>query len=276
MQLPSSWLLALLLASALPPVAALAQPAPVAAPDPAAIPPVPGWDEAIASLRTLPQRILARLPEPLRSDPQTRQEVARLALEALTSQGIDALGGDGDYPVFLPGIGQVLNIGQPNADTVYRMARITPGGTYRLRGLLGSYRLAVIAEVGPRPQQEPGKPVNLGPRPETHVLSDLPVDAEGHYDVILSPARPAGYAGAWWPLGVTSNQLLLRLVGSDWAHEISPTVSIERLDAPAARPRPPAATLEAHLRALPQAVSNSGEIAGSASQPQFFNHMWIF
>ncbi len=254
-----SRLVPLLLAGIVLPAQTFAQgaPAPVGSAttvDPATIPPVPGWDEAITSLRTLPQRILARLPEPLRADPQIRQEVGRLALEALSSQGLDALGADGDHPVFLPTIGQVLNIGQPNADTIYRSAKITPGGTYRLRGLRGSYRLAVFAEIAPHPKQEPGKPINLGPKPETHVLSDVPVDGDGHYDVILSPARPTGYTGTWWQLGAATNQLLLRLVSSDWAHEISPTISIERLDAPATRPRPPASDLEARLRALPQAV----------------------
>jgi hypothetical protein len=247
-------MLALLCAGAMPAGPALAQTAPAAAADPASIAPVPGWDEAITSLRDLPQRLLARLPQPLRDDPQIRQEAARLALEALTSQGLDALGSDGDHPVFLPTIGQVLNIGQPNADTIYRSARITPGGSYRLRGLRGGYRLAVIAEIGPHPKQEPGKPINLGPQPEVHYISRLPVDGQGHYDVILSPTRPAGYTGEWWPLGPNTNQLMVRLVSSDWAHDATPTLSIERLDAPAPRPRPAAADLAARLRALPQGV----------------------
>lgn len=229
-----------------------AQPAPAEAASPAAT--VPGWDALVDSLRDLPARMLARLPEAQRNDPQIRQEVARLALEALTSQGLDAIGGDGDHPQFLPTIGQVLNIGQPNADTIYRSARITPGGTYRIRGQRGSTRLAVVAEIAPRPRQEPGKPINLGPRPEVHYLNTLPADAQGRYDVILSPTRPAGYTGEWWPLGAATNQLMLRLVSSDWRREASPTIAIERLDAAVTRPRASAAELEARLRALPKAV----------------------
>ena len=45
--------------------------------------------------------------------------------------------------------------------------------------------------------------------------------------------------------------LLVRLVGSDWGKEVEPTLSIERLDVRAARPRPAAATLEANLRSIP-------------------------
>ena len=198
--------------------------------------------------------MLARLPEAQRSDPQVQQEVARLALEGLTSQAIDTLGADGDHPVFLPSIGQVLNIGQPNADTIYRSAAITPGGTYRLRGTRGSYRLAVIAEIGPRPKQDAGKPINLGPQPEVHYISSLPVDADGRYDVVLSPTRPVGWAGQLWPLAPATDHLMLRLVSSDWGKEVSPTISIERLDVPASRLRAPAAVFEARLRALPRSV----------------------
>ena len=222
--------------------------------EPAAPPPPASWNELIDSLRGLPQRMLARLPEAQRTDPQVQQEVARLALEGLASQTLDTLGSDGDHPVFLPSINQVLDIGQPNADTIYRSATITPGGTYRLRGTRGSDRLAVIAEIAPRPKQEPGKPINLGPQPEVHYLSRLPVDGQGRYDVILSPVRPAGYDGAWWPLGATSDHLMLRLVSSDWGREASPTIAIERLDTPAPRPRPSASVLEARLRALPGGV----------------------
>ncbi|MBW8785812.1 MAG: hypothetical protein JF593_14455, partial [Novosphingobium sp.] len=202
---------------------------------------VPGWDAFIESLRTLPDRMLARLPESMRSDPQVRQEIARLALEAIASQTLDAVGADPDHPQFLPSIGQVLNIGQPNADTIYRGAKIAPGGTYRLRGERGSLRMAVIAETGPRPAQIPGSSMpNLGPPRPVHDLNALPVDAHGRYDVILSPVKPKGYDGAWWELNPTSNNLLLRLVSSDWAGEREPTIAIERLDRPVERPRPSA------------------------------------
>ena len=96
-----------------------------------------GWNEFIECLRTLPARMLAKLPEVLRGDAQMRQEIARLALEALACSTIDALGSDVNHPVFLSQIGEIINVGQPNADTIYRMARIAPDGVYRLRGRRG-------------------------------------------------------------------------------------------------------------------------------------------
>jgi hypothetical protein len=216
---------------------------------------VAGWDELIDKLRDLPDRMLAKLPEPMRSDPQIKQEAARLALEAISSQSLDALGSDGDHPQFLPSIGQIWNIGQPNADTIYRSAKLTPGGTYRLRGEIGSMRMAVITEAGPRPPQIPGQTMpNLGPPRTVHDLNKLPVDAQGRYDVVLSSERPKAHTGEWWQISPTTNSLQLRLVSSDWAKEREPTLSIERLDVPPQRPRPSAATLEARLRALPLAI----------------------
>lgn len=214
---------------------------------------VPGWTDFLDGLRDLPDRVLARLPAEQRNDPQIQQEAARLALSGVAAAVIDALAADPDHPVFTPQINNYITTGQPNADTNYRAAKIAPGGTYRLRGKRGSMNQSRIAEAGPRPKQVEGS-VNLGaPRP-VHDINELKVDAEGRYDVILSPVRPEGYSGDWWQLEPTSNMLLVRMVGSDWGKEIEPTLSIERLDVAAPRPRPPARVLEEKLRGIPAAA----------------------
>jgi hypothetical protein len=212
-------------------------------------PPVPGWTAFLDGIRDLPERVLARIPAEQRNDPHIREEAARLALSAVTAGMIDALAADPDHPVFLPQINNYITVGQPNADTNYRSAKIAPGGTYRLRGRRGTMNQANVSEAGPRPQQQPGA-VNLGaPRP-VHDINALKVDSDGRYDVILSPVRPEGYAGDWWRLDPTSNALLVRMVGSHWGTEVEPTLSIERLDVPAPRPRPSAVVLEAKLRGI--------------------------
>lgn len=208
---------------------------------------VAGWQEFVDSLETLPDRMLAKLPKNMRDDPQIRQEVARLALESLATSTLEAIGGDGDAPQFLPSIGQVLNVGQPNADTIYRSARLSPGGSYRLRGQAGTLNHSVIAQVVP--QGAPG----AGAR--SHLfLSDLNTDENGRFDVIVSPRRPDGYDGDWWELNPVANRLMMRMVGSDWSEEVEPTISIERIDKPVGRPRPAAKELEQRLRALPGQV----------------------
>lgn len=220
------------------------------APNPAT---VPGWTDFLDGLRDLPERVLARLPAEQRNDPQIQAEVGRLALSAVTAAAIDALASDPDHPVFIPQINNYITTGQPNADTNYRSAKIAPGGTYRLRGKRGSMRQVRIAEVGPRPKQTDGA-VNLGaPRP-VHDVNDLGVDAEGRYEVILSPTRPQGYSGNWWQLDPTTDSLLVRMVGSEWGKEVEPTLSIERLDGPASRPHLSAKVLEQKLRSIAAAA----------------------
>lgn len=220
-------------------VSARAQEEPATAPAPVA-----GWNEFVESLRTLPKRMLAKLPEEMRSDPQVQQEIGRLALEALASQSLSAIGADGDFPQFLPSIGQVLNVGQPNADTLYRSAAITPGGTYRIRGARGTLNHAVIAQ---------GIRGGGQARPQIY-LSELKTDQEGRFDLLLSPIKPDGYHGDWWQLDPGAHMLLLRMVSSKWEQEQSPTLAIERVDRPMGRPRPAATVLEQRLRALPKAI----------------------
>jgi hypothetical protein len=48
--------------------------------------------------------------------------------------------------------------------------------------------------------------------------------------------------------------LMLRMVSADWSGEKSPTLSVERVDKPIGRLRPPAQVLEQRLRRLPQSV----------------------
>lgn len=212
---------------------------------------VPGWSAFVDDLRGLPARMLARLPPAMRDDPQVRAEVGRLALESLAASTLDTVGRDGDYPVFLPTIGQVLNVGQPNADTVYRTAQIRPGGVYRLRGTRGTLRIAMLGEIGPSPYERTAKTGQIGPTRAYHDLNALHVDADDRFDVVLSQIRPTGYRGDWWPLVPTTNKLMIRLVSADWAKERSPTFSIERVDVPMGRPRQSAADLAARLAQLP-------------------------
>lgn len=206
---------------------------------------ITAWQELIDSLQSLPDRMLAKLPDEMRKDPQIQQEIARLALEALVGSGLSALAGDGDCPQFMPSIGQILNVGQPNADTIYRSARLTPGASYRLRGKRGTLNHTVIAQVIPQ-----GSP-NAGSRSHLH-LSSLKTNKNGRYDVLLSAERPAGYGGDWWELDPAATMLMSRQVSSDWSREEASTLSIERIDQPVRRYRQSPQDLEQRLRGLRQ------------------------
>lgn len=204
---------------------------------------VEGWDELVEGLRGLPDRMLSKLPESMRQDPQIRAEIGRIALEALASSSIEALGADPQAPVFLPTIGQVLNVGQPNADTVYKVAAVDPGQTYRIAGRKGTVNLAVIAQV------------IRGSNARPHLdLSTLDADSSGNFSVLVGAERPQGYTGDFWKLEAETHRLMVRLVSSDWSTELQPTLTIERVSGPMGRRRTPADDLTVRLRTLRQAI----------------------
>lgn len=208
----------------------------------------PMWNAFLDGLRELAPAMLDRLPAHLRDDPQTQHEVGRLMLGAIAARSLDALVGDGDHPMFLPSLNVVLNVFQPNADTVYKTAHITPGGAYRLRGHAGSLRIAKIGMMAP---PSPDGAITAS---AFHDIKSLETDDAGMFDVLLSPSRPAGHTGDWWELDPRADTLLLRQVACDWSTERDPTVSIERVDVRPAMPRPPAADLARRLRALAPGV----------------------
>ena len=206
---------------------------------------VQAWDNFVDGIRDLPTRMLAKLPVTMQQDPQVQQEIARLALATVSMTGLDMIGSDADHPAFVPVGNFAINVAEPNPDTIYRAARITPGGTYRISGRRGNLRMINLGQSGPLPIETgfvPGKGARA-----FHDMNTLKVDRDGRYEVILSPERPAGYKGDWWKLEPGASRLALRLVSSDWSKERDPTVSIERLDQPVSRQRVAAEVLARNL-----------------------------
>lgn len=214
------------------------------------------WNSFADQLKELGNQMLAKLPERMRNDPQVQQEAGRLLLEAVAAKTIDAIASDGDHPVFVPALNFYLNVFQPNADTTYRSATITPGGVYRIRGDRGSLRVFRLGQFGPTP----GKTNGATSAQIYNDFTKLKVDSANRFDVVVSPTKPAGYNGDWWELKPGVTTLLIRQVDFDWKREQDPHVSIERLDKPVTRPRPAAADLDKRLSSL---ASNIGKTAFS-------------
>ncbi|WP_106400469.1 hypothetical protein [Actinocorallia populi] len=215
---------------------------------------LPAWNAFLDGLRDLAPLMLDGVPSEVRDDLQTQHEIGRLMLGALAARSLDAIAADGDRPVFLPSINAVLNVFQPNADTVYKTAAITPGGSYRLRGRAGSLRIAKIGAMAP-PSADGAVRAS-----EYYDLNTLKTDEDGAFDLLLSPSPPPGYTGEWRPLDPEARTLVLRQVAYDWSQERDPVISIERTDAPPTRPRPAAADLERRLRGLAAATSRTATL----------------
>ncbi len=205
------------------------------------------WETLIDQLKPLGQAMRDRMPERLRNDPQAMQESLRLLLSGVLRATNDALIFDREHPVIVPELNVVQNIFQPNADTIYKSVLIGKGGTYRLKGDRGTVRMTILAQLGPDTLRT-GK---HHPALFQYDLRDLKLDADGMFDVIISPERPAGHTGDWWALHPDCEKFMFRIVGCDWGVEREPRFGIDRLDAPASKGRPSLDQLAANIAEIP-------------------------
>jgi hypothetical protein len=160
----------------------------------------------------------------------------------------DALVGDRRHPMFVPELNIAQNIFQPNADTIYKSCLIERGGSYLLKGDRGTTRMMILAQMGPDTLRT-GK---HHPALDQGNFDTLQIDSEGNFEVVISPERPAGHKGDWWPLNDNCEKFMIRIVSCDWGVEREPRFGIVRLDVEEAKGR---ATVDALHHAF-------GEMAG--------------
>jgi Protein of unknown function (DUF1214) len=197
------------------------------------------WEKLIDGLRPLGDAMRARVPERLRGNPQVMAESMRLLLAGLARASSDALVGDRRHPMFVPELNIAQNIFQPNADTIYKSCLIEKGGSYVIKGDRGTVRMIILAQMGPDTLRT-GKHHPLLGQVDFDTLT---LDANGHFEMVISPKRPAGYAGDWRELNPLCEKFMVRIVGCDWGVEREPRFGIARLDVDEPKGRPPAETL---------------------------------
>ena len=146
-----------------------------------------------------------------------------------------------------------MNVFQPNADTIYRNAKITPGGHYRIQGKAGNLSIFKMAQFGPTPV-DTGKGVRAF---GYYDFITLKQDHDGNFDVQLSVEKPQNYEGDWWPLNPATEHLMVRMVSGDWQNQQDPTLAIERLDAPPTKARASVDELANRLQQLAPTIRNS-------------------
>jgi hypothetical protein len=211
------------------------------------------WEGLIDQLRPLGAKMSERLPPRLRDDPLVQAESQRLLLAATMRAVADAIIGDRQHPIFVPELNVVLNIFQPNADTIYKSALIEPGGRYRIYGERGSIRSLRMAQLGP-------DTLRTGQHSAALLQNDfdtLKLDAQGCFDVVLSAEEPGSPGGDWWPLHPKAEKLMIRFVSCDWGVERDPRMGIDRLDAAPVRPRLSAEELRQRFDELPNIIGNA-------------------
>ncbi|MEQ8839663.1 MAG: DUF1214 domain-containing protein [Acidimicrobiales bacterium] len=117
-------------------------------------------------------------------------------------------------------------MGQDNPDGLYQTAPMDLHHAYRLSGNVGSVRSLGFSVMT----------WTFGGAPIRQLLEldgrDLPVDRDGNFEIVFSPAPPpAGtVAGTWFRLEPLETRLLVRQFFADWTNERPADLHIECLD----------------------------------------------
>jgi hypothetical protein len=205
------------------------------------------WEKLIDGLRPLGDAMRARVPKRLRSNPTMMAESMRLLLAGLARASSDALVGDRRHPMFVPELNIAQNIFQPNADTIYKSCVIEKGGSYVIKGDRGTVRMIILAQMGPDTLRTGKHHPVLGQVD----FDTLTLDADGHFELVISPESPAGYAGDWRELNPLCEKFMVRIVGCDWGVEREPRFGIARLDVDEPKGRPSSEALHHGFAEMP-------------------------
>lgn len=157
-----------------------------------------------------------------------------------------------DYPEFVPILNPSVRRIAANVDTIYSVASIRGTGTYRITGRRGTVRIVHLQVVGG----------SLGTNEKITVLADINldtcrIDERGWVDIILSPERPDGCEGDWYPLDPSLDAafVTLRQISYDWLNEIDAQLSIHRVDQPAGRPADTPGAVLSNMRLVAEYVA---------------------
>ena len=207
--------------------------------------PLPGWNDYMSQITAAGEAVLKTVPHS--DDPRSRQETWRAMFGAIGGNFLQYVYSDPRYPEFVPVWNSAFNLLAPNADTVYAWTNIEGSGVYRIRGLRNTVRFAEL-------YFQKGNMIDGQNTYATLDLDALKLNADSGFDVLLSTDRPKGYVGDWFELSPDYTSILLRSVAYDWIHERDVVLSIDRLDVPAARPRPTAGETAHKLSMLPRFI----------------------
>jgi hypothetical protein len=173
---------------------------------------------------------------------------------------------DPEFPYFRRAIQPVDKATIDNADALYLSAAIDGDSSYRIRGRL----------VGPKPPQymifeahtayagDSGSLAELSPAQRAITGSmdstDLVVDDDGAFEILVGPQRPTGYDGNFLASregAQTARFLIARMLFHDWENEMSPDLHIVQIGKEGAHPSPidPSAAA-AKLRRVGEIVEN--------------------
>lgn len=153
---------------------------------------------------------------------------------------------DPDFPYFRRAIQPVDKATIDNADALYLSASIDGDNSYWVRGRLVGPKVPqyMIFEAHTAYAGDSGSLAELSPteRAITGSLdsSDLVV-ADGSFEILIAPQRPAEYTGNFIATRESTNAaryLIVRMLFHDWENEVSPELQIIQVGQEGAHPPP--------------------------------------
>lgn len=194
---------------------------------------LPGWADQIRALEQVGEDLLNKWRPEGPTEAEV-QDMHKLTLSMLACGYLCHVYTNARRPVFMPLWNYALNQGGPNPDYVYSNTEVDPKGVYEISGYRGTTRFVEISQ-----QETNMMSPSIITRKDralttTYDLDDLTMGEDGHFSVVLSGERPAGYDGDWWHLDPRAGALLMRKCACDWNHEVDARVAINRLDDPGA------------------------------------------
>jgi len=174
---------------------------------------------------------------------------------------------DPDYPYFRRAIQPLDKATIDNGDALYLSASIDGAKSYRVRGrLVPKAPQYIIFEAHSVYAGDTGSLAELAPggRVVTGLLdtSDLAVDDDGGFEILLAPRRPTDYSGNFIATATADGSktacfLIARMLFHDWEHEVSPDLHIGQIGNEGGHPAPAdPATAASHMRRVGTIVEN--------------------
>lgn len=161
-------------------------------------------------------------------DPAYRADVYRQIMMQLSYAYFAFFHADPEHPDWAPLWNPVYTL-QPNPDDIYLYCPISSEFQYRITGNRGTVKMITI-----------NTQLSLAGLPWENDFSgayyhdiddsDLQLDQDGNFELLISSERPRGHTGNWLKIEPGARVLMTRYRSYDWENEIDPVMSIECLN----------------------------------------------
>ena len=158
------------------------------------------------------------------TDPANRVSGYRFVLSMLIARLEEEVIFDPDFPNLRAVDTRIREAGD-NPDQRYWTSRLRGGETYRIWGNVGTARRVDVQIYAGIPAQTGG-----GRSAAFLDFESIDVSPDGSFDVLASPARPAGVHN-WLECPHDATRIFIRQVLSDWDHELPGEVHLDRVGA---------------------------------------------